>query len=542
MEWWPLTIRCDTSSEVTHVVWKSSAYGRISGASLDTMRLQKVFLLLISFVVASVFVLILWMSPHNESFASFQAVAEKGGKDDFGHRQSSQRERPAPHNALQRVKRERNGYVLTLDYTGQQSAGVRGILSQQCWIASFKLPLRIVEPLCSDSRLVNRAELWHNLSESRRLQLRFSDFFDLEHFNELSRNVGSPLLGTWEEFLERAPRRIIAVTINNVHHTDCLRYPLKTCKAAKVERQPRDTEVTGNCRTERRTEGAVEVLQRLGFEVVRNVCLNCANGIPTQGHQFPPDSVTKHIFGDLSPSEVSVVFNQWKYAISMAPNCEPPPKCLNIFNALSERTISSQRLQQHAMDYIHQMRLPRSSEILALMIRLEWYIMMDQHLKQGVHECLDQVGPLVSKLKSERPKLRLDKPILAMDVGRYGSSTWPLTFKKHNISQRQYAGFLRDIGNTVHRVSKNNHWKLEDWELTFAKVTGGIEDKGYIASLQSAVVSKADCLVLMGGGSFQQLALKHYVETHKDPKQHCVHFVCMSANWVKDFTSILGQS
>ena len=38
------------------------------------------------------------------------------------------------------------GHVITLGYTGQQIAGVRGLLSQQCWIASFGLPMKIVEP------------------------------------------------------------------------------------------------------------------------------------------------------------------------------------------------------------------------------------------------------------------------------------------------------------------------------------------------------------------------------------------------------------
>ena len=57
------------------------------------------------------------------------------------------------------ARQSKRGYVLTLKFTGQQAAGVRGIFSQQCWLKLFGLPMSIVEPFVNESVISHSKKL-----------------------------------------------------------------------------------------------------------------------------------------------------------------------------------------------------------------------------------------------------------------------------------------------------------------------------------------------------------------------------------------------
>ena len=68
---------------------------------------------------------------------------------------------------------------------------------------------------------------------------------------------------------------------------------------------------------------------------------------------------------------------------------------------------------------------------------------------------------------------------------------------------------------------------FEVWEETFVTAADGVTTPGYIAALQRTLASQANCLVLMGGGHFQDLALQEYKRLHPVKKKACVHYVCV---------------
>ena len=107
---------------------------------------------------------------------------------------------------LKSTSPEPRGYVLTLKYGGQQGAGVRSLLSQQCWAESFHLPMYIVEPFIEESI----CGIPSDLTKTENV-LRMSDFFDIDHFNEASRNDGYAEVASWEDFLRSAPRKVIVI-------------------------------------------------------------------------------------------------------------------------------------------------------------------------------------------------------------------------------------------------------------------------------------------------------------------------------------------
>ena len=68
-------------------------------------------------------------------------------------------------------------------------------------------------------------------------------------------------------------------------------------------------------------------------------------------------------------------------------------------------------------------------------------------------------------------------------------------------------------------------WNFDQWEQRFIDSLGGVTDRGYVAALQRVLASssKAACLVLMGGGRFQELSLESYLYHTREPATHKMH-------------------
>ena len=425
----------------------------------------------------------------------------------------------------------RRGYILTLDYTGQQSAGIRGLLSQQCWVASFDLPLQIVEPFGSDSRLVHSANLWEAAEMGQQRQVRFEEYFNLEHFNRVSEQASKPPLIPWEQFVQSAPRKIIVLTIGTIHHKECLNYKEDMCSRTQRHNLTALEAFTSGCNSSEKMNKAVEFLQSKHFEIVKTVCLNCQNGMPSDLY-MTPRKVNEHIFGTLQPAEVTLLINQWRFSLSITAECKESPRCQK--GALTEAILPSSVLQTDADMYINSIMQAKHSKTVALMIRLEWYLITHGgNTRQTVNECLKRVRDLLTKLKEENSSVEI---LLALDVGKYGSST----LSKHNLKQEYLDTLVDDMKSLVHTLY-SGRWQFEDWEDSFSQVTGGLDDRGYIAALQSTIASKANHLILMGGGSFQKLALIHYIKNHPIASDRSIHYVCVAVHWEKDFTSLYSD-
>ena len=106
-------------------------------------------------------------------------------------------------------------YQLFVDHcSGQQRAGIQALMSLQCWAASFKLPIRILEPIFNDTVFVSAP---HERGITLPKQsMRFSDLFDMQHFNRISESIGYVSVGTREDFFTFAPRDVIYVHLKLV--------------------------------------------------------------------------------------------------------------------------------------------------------------------------------------------------------------------------------------------------------------------------------------------------------------------------------------
>ena len=414
-----------------------------------------------------------------------------------------------------------SGFLLTLEYTGQLVAGVRALLSQQCWVTSFKLPLTIVEPFSNDSRLVHSHNLWYTFTQKRGA-VRFSDHFNLQHFNEESLKSGDPLLATWREFIHTAPRKVILLTIEDVHHAGCLVYEKEVCNFKQEDSTFMKSFFTG-CQVPERSKEVINDLRKLNFHVVREVCLNCQYEMSPQIH-MSPDLITRHIFGPHEARSVTLVINKWRFSMKITRNCEEVETCKNEKIVLPQRFIKSPALVRDANWYISSYY--GSNKVIAIMIRIEWYFISHRKDETDPVECTEKVLDVVRDLQKER-ELRGSKPFLSMDIGAYGSGTFKYTIMHTNTSKTKYDRVLNKMQGFVKELF-SDIWTFDDWEKSFQTVPNVPNERGYIATLQGTIASRADCLILMGGGHFQHLALQGYLDLHPRAEEQCIKYVCMA--------------
>ena len=246
-------------------------------------------------------------------------------------------------------------------------------------------------------------------------------------------------------------------------------------------------------------------------------------------------SVFNFIFDKWSPEDVLLVFPSWPK--SFLPVYHP----LNGVNCLKQYKTSrsytkyqfqpSERLVQDAENY--EKRFLGNTNKLAIMLRVERVV--EQYLKEvrgskgnkpkTVKECFQKIHTLKFEMENGTKSLN---PLVTLDIGgKYGTGS----FRNKTIAALSVKTLEELYGN---------RWSMEQWEDSFVEAAGGETHTGYIAALQRLLASRADCLVLMGGGDFQALAAQDYLEYHKSGPS-CIHLVCCMSYYdevqrtIKDF-------
>ena len=414
------------------------------------------------------------------------------------------------------------GHVITLGYTGQQIAGIRALFSQQCWVASFGLPMKIVEPYTNGSCLVHSTEHWKAYDQGKS-RMTFSDYFSKDYFNAHSTMTRNPPLVSWEDFLENASRKVVAVTIDDIHHKGCLVYDKNTCRTLLGHNRTIWDTFTSGCRRFAVMTNALQFLETKGFQVVRNVCLNCRIEM-SRDHHFLPDHITDHIFGKYSPSDVTLLIHQWRFSMHIIPKCQPPFVCMDTRTLFLTRLRPNPRVLMDADKYMMSTLEPDKLTI-AVMVRIEWYLIMHRKsagLTTTIKECLQSVTTLFNDLKQKGSDIQ---PFLTLDVGKYGSSTLHSTLS--NFDNSSQASILSTVKSFVSELY-DSRLTFDEWERTFTLVS---DDRGYVAALQRTVAARSSCLISMGGGHFQEVAFQDYLWNHPNPSEQCIHHVCMPNNF-----------
>lgn len=371
-----------------------------------------------------------------------------------------------------KLNKFQNNYILALDYWDQQTSALRNLLSLQCWASHFGhwRSTYVVEPFIVESRL----GALPMTDDERRSQIRFQDLFDINQWKNLKHSKGVTVahLVSWTEFLLNAPKKIILVTIG-------------------YSRFGKPCTQTGFANGLR--EHCSKFLTTHKFKVVREVCIDMLN--------MTTRTFDVKIFGDLYyRSGVTIIFRQWR-GIQQDRISLTDSLCHNgigfIQLALNLRT--SPRLINDMKKYIH--TYYREEQVYtALVLRLEKVIINSDEGQAlyNVKKCLNRVVYHWSNLKNI---VGSDSTFLAIDYGKFGTSGFSSPFRNTSEIEKTVESFIRSIfGKEI---------TLRIWEQTFENVTD-VTNSGYIAMMQSSIAARSKCILLAGGGTFQDHTLHLY--------------------------------
>ena len=384
---------------------------------------------------------------------------------------------------IQRKQKHHHILVTALRYAGQQGAGINALASLQCWAGHTGLPMSIVEPIISTTKLLG-------LFSHKKNTLKLRDCFDI---NAASNVPGHADIISREDFLEQGPMDIVYID------TD-----------PKIDK-PMTFAEDESCMT---ATGQLSPLTRNGY---------CVKGVGSIHNTNLTTGKIQAVLNRWHKRSVLVVFSSW------VGRWFAHPECVSIYNDGNTQIRPSPRLLKDAKNYDDLYNNITASDggvvakKIAIMIRLEHALDFIQEPKYSVKKCLQQLVQSSAKLQGKSDRM----PILTADIGKYGSQSWSRSVK----NKMELDKIEKQTKDTI-ELLLGNKMGFERWEESFIKAADGVTNEAYIGALQRAVASRADCLVLMGGGNFQSLALQDYVRLHSRKKM-CVQFICID-KWKLD--------
>ena len=179
------------------------------------------------------------------------------------------------------------GYVLAMDYWGQQTCASHNLQNLQCWAA--QLNLSVVEPVMVGSQLKSPLST-HSNSKG----FWFREVFNIEMWNNLSSRVGHSILVPWDSFVRDAPRNVILVSF---------KYASEEVVENRLNKPPLPPSemVKQDCGSNKwsSTPAFQQFFRRHQFQVVQRVCAStCAFGNKISRHNF-----TSHLYGNQPPNK-----------------------------------------------------------------------------------------------------------------------------------------------------------------------------------------------------------------------------------------------
>lgn len=396
---------------------------------------------------------------------------------------------------------------MVVKFYEQQTMASGNLLELQCW--ARYLGLAVVKPFMYDSFMLTPLD-----SSTHSRLLKFEDIFDISHWKVHVQNEGYAPLADWSTFIAKAPRNVIYAQFK--HPTS------KTVRNLRAQGHqfphPREgDQFQVGCKFNTVTEKKFASLKSAGFRIVKKVCFNFQLGDELTLHEF-----NQHLLGDYLPSQVTVLIDEW-HGLGQSTRVLIKENICGEKIAFREEVRPSQRIvldaERYAQKYLN------GSNYLAVITRFEMTGLTRGGNQHSDKEDPYRIIPVCMKLTlSEWIKLKaktgIQSTFLSIDIGRYGSSSF---------EKRSYYGHLRDMVEFVGEIYEGRLGVLE-WERTFEDVSS-TTDAGYVALLQQVLVTRAKCILFVGGGSFQRHALHLYQQLHPRTEDQCVVVVkpCTSA-------------
>ena len=409
-------------------------------------------------------------------------------------------------------KSHKYGYVVGMIYSGQQGAGVQALMSLQCFIGSFGLPMQILEPVISSTKF----ESYHSI-DNQSLLTSFSDMFDITHFNIVSENAGLASLVTMKDFVVDAPK--VTILVVTIRHQASYGRQKRVSSVSIIW----SSENTSLCYQLNNTMLSVRKFTQSGGFCIKRVVSVIV--FPKSGNSFElfnKADLYDKVFGPFYPHDVTLIFSEWRTPWYVANSSHVASKC-------QEMKLKSKKAQFRPSPQLladvkyYKERFLNSSNSLAVMLRLERMLLLlkkRENIEKEMKKCLDEVVSTASDIWQRKNQRGI--PMVTLDLGKYGSGSWVSSMDVNKFNWNMIMKLAKDTLSTLF----NSQWGFEEWERSFIKAARRHENSGYIAAVQRTLASQAECLVLAGGGNFQELAMRDYMRNHPNKGSWCIHLVC----------------
>ncbi len=405
------------------------------------------------------------------------------------------------------------GYWIALTYGGQMTRATKNMAVHQCLAGAVGMTteIQVVEPFSQESQLLHSPTFWKELeNEKLHSAARFSNYYDLGYYNNKSKGRDCASLVIWEQFLQKAPRETVVVVS-----------ALKGCWNSKELSRGTTCPTAETCPPSSGSASLLAGLERYGFTVVRMVCLECSY----IKRPLTVDEFRQEIYGNRNISELTVIFSAQRNYDTVRSWVSLPEYCSKIEGAVSNLgLISSTSILNHTGYY--KRNTLRDKKVIAVMIRIER--LFESHARESLVLCLNKTIKLHNMLKQQHSMADVST-FVTLDFGRFGSDV----MQKNKITRRigiSEGTLKQSVQETLSHLY-NGQWSMEEWEEGFVRATGGIAERGYIAMLQQSIAAHSDCLILMGGGSYQEVTAHQYIEYHRHSSKQCLYTACMKERW-----------
>ena len=246
-------------------------------------------------------------------------------------------------------------------------------------------------------------------------------------------------------------------------------------------------------------------LKSKGFRVVREVCFNFR-----YGNQLTVKEFDRHLLAEYSNYNVTIIMDMWR-GLGSAQRVLVRDICTTTY-PIHEYIQPSQQIVKDAETYIS--TYIRKAPFLAVIGRLEMSLLTIHRNEPIMPFCLNKT---VSELQDFKVDSHLNQTFLSIDIGKYGSKKW----RAKKYLTLEFTTFLNSVYGKV---------SIEDWEQSF-EIIAQTKNAGYIALLQMVIVTRAKCILFVGGGAFQRHALHLYRQLNKQTE--CLKIVKACTNPLK---------
>ena len=392
-----------------------------------------------------------------------------------------------------------SGFVLATHFSDQLTGSYSNLQSLQCLVGSLSPGIGVVEPFLHDGSVLGfdiGVDIDADISTAKKdpeNTLRLSDLVDISYWQSYGQRHNFAPLVPWEKFEMEAPRQLILLD------QYCGDKPgaCMTC-------------TNGFFRSDIFVSSAARFAERYNFSVVRRVCYKWSK-------PYSKSSFLRLAYGSYKPEESVLLINHFGGILK---NAGPFRMKVNLAHCTKKVVMmnSNKDLLERVSDYTEKfLSEAGSTGYISVMIRMQYFAIRhkfssDMNKTQQIEEveyCLNTILEHVVDLKMEH---NISSVFLATDMGKYGS----LYFRKSK-SHLFEKGILDRIMNNFNR-------ELFEGSVTQQELTERIESvlpvqsSGYVAILERHLASNGRCLVLAGGGEFQQAAF----HLHQNKKSGCV--------------------